>query len=286
MKTTAGIPPGRPGAAGALLALALAAAPAAAAAQPPRPSGGWFVEIFGTPGWNALSASAEDALRLDRTGEAAATVIGSRLTADFAYGGGLRLGWGPWGIEAAYRRIDSRDLTPSHLLADTGAYAAQGAAFGPVSGLGELPRSRADLYFGQVIYRIALARGARLSVGAGGGYLRVTDSYTSGLLARDWEQTPLPAVADGIAFQRVAFSADRDGLAYGGSVALSVQAGPLFLRPRLDVLLTLDPLATAFEFDYPRLAPPGSSPTVTGALESSVRPVFLLASLEIGLRRN
>lgn len=286
MKKAVGFRPGRRRIAGALAALALAAVPAAAAAQPPRPDTGFYIEIFGTPGWNALSASAEDSLRLDTTAGPVATVIGSRLSSDFAYGGGLRLGWGQWGIEAAYRRIDSRDLTPSHLLADIGAYAAQGAAFRPAGGPAELPRSRADLYFGQVVYRIALARGARLSVGAGAGYLRVTDSFTKGLLAQDWEQVALPAVADGISFDRVTFSADRDGLAYGGSVALSVQAGPLFLRPRLDVVLTAEPVTTAFEFDYPRLAPPGSSLTVTGALETSVRPVFLLASLEIGLRRN
>ena len=69
-------------------------------------------------------------------------------------------------------------------------------------------------------------------------------------------------------------------------MAVSVQAGPIFLRPRLDVVLTAEPLATAFEFDYPGPAPPGSSATVTGALGTSIRPVFLLASLEIGLRRN
>lgn len=286
MKKAVGFRPRGRRVAGALPALALALGPAAAAAQPPRPAGGWYFEIFGTPGWNALSASAEDSLSLDTTAAPAATVIGSRLSSDFAYGGGVGLGWGQWGIEAAYRRIDSRDLTPSHLLADIGAYTAQGAALGPVSGLAELPRSRADLYFGQIVYRIPLARGARLSVGAGGGYLRVTDSYTKGLLEQDWGQVSLPALASGISFDRLAFSAERDGLAYGGSVALSVQAGPIFLRPRLDVVLTVDPLGTAFEFDYPRPAPPGSSPTVTGALETSVRPVFLLASLEIGLRRN
>lgn len=287
MQKPAGFRPGRRRTAGALAALALAALPAAAAAQPPRDSGGFYFEIFGTPGWNVLSASAEDSLSLDKTAAPSATVIGSRLSSDFAYGGGVGLGWGSWGIEAAYRRTDTRDLTPSHLLIDTGAYAAQGAAFGPVGGVAELPRSRADLYFGQVVYRLPLARGARLSIGVGAGYLRVTDSYTNGLLGRDWEQVALPAAAgNGVSFDQVTFLADRDGLAYGGSVAVSVQAGPIFLRPRLDVVLTAEPLTTAFEFDYPGPAPPGSSATVTGALGTSIRPVFLLASLEIGLRRN
>ena len=286
MQKPVGLRPGRRRTAGALAALALAALPAATAAQPARDSGGFYFEIFGTPGWNALSASAEDSLSLDKTADPSATVIGSRLSSDFAYGGGVGLGWGSWGIEAAYRRTDARDLTPSHLLIDTGAYAAQGAAFGPVGGIAELPRSRADLYFGQVVYRLPLALGARLSIGVGAGYLRVTDSYTNGLLARDWEQVALPAAGSGISFDRVTFTADRDGFAYGGSVAVSVQAGPIFLRPRLDVVLTAEPLTTAFEFDYPGPAPPGSSATVTGALGTSLRPVFLLASLEIGLRRN
>ena len=281
---------------------ALPTLPVAAGAQTTNPAPDeWRFEVFASPGWSGLRTAAEDGWALTVAGPGAAAgpedwthrATGSRLSAGFGWGGGARLSRGPWGIEAAYRQIRSRDLTPSHLLLDTGAYsgmldsiAAEGGvesvAVDPVSGTDPpLPRSRGDLFFGQVFRSFRLRPGAVLSVGLGGGHLRVTDDRTDELLARDWGVLPVPDFFEGWFEIDTGYTASRSRFVYGGSVALTTEVGSFLLRPRLDVVVPTGSLTTAFDYGL-EVRDPETTQRLEGAYTSSVDPVLFLVSVEIG----
>lgn len=268
----------------------------ASSASPAAAQGGRRIELqlFGGPAWNGLRTSAEDGFGLVAGGETFSTTIsGARNALDLGWGAGGRAMWGDWGVEAAYRFIRSRDLTPSYLLADAGAYDTfiQSLSVSP-SGAGtaarladfsspETPRARTDLYFGQIVRRVPLVRGASLSVGVGGGFLRVTDAKTDALLARDWGGLPLPARLANSRALTADFAARRTSVAYGGSLAMTAEVGPMLVRPRLDVIVAGRALTTSV--DYAVGASVLGGP-LSGSVATSLRPIYFLATLEIGLR--
>lgn len=280
---------------------ALAAVPAAGA-QRDSAAGNrakdWEVQFFASPGWNALRTSAEDgvALNLGPGAVSPTRISGSRLSSDFGWGAGARLSRGDWGVEAAYRRLRSRDLTPGHLLLDTGAYdglaeaiSADNAAAttstptttttdpGPA-----LPHAHGDLFFGQAFRSIRLGRGTSLSVGLGGGYLRVGDEVTDDLLARDWGSLPLPDELSDSFDIETDFQANRSSFVYGGSLALTKEMGRFLVRPRVDVMVPLRRFTTGF--DYTMTVTDDAAAELGGEITTSLRPVLFLASVEIGFR--
>lgn len=273
-----------------LILVIAAAAPAAALAQDPAPpkrdaGKGWRLEVFGSPAWNLLSASAEDAATFDVV-PASQSVSGSRLSADFGWGAGVRAGRGPWGLEAAYRRIASQDLTPGHLIRDTRAQPEN--TTGPVLTIlpTEVPSSRGDLWFGQVFREFRASRRSAVSLGVGGGYLRVTDSFTESLLTQDWSSY----LSDDL--QKIDFGASRNSPVYGASLALTTHIGRFLVRPRLDVILPVRNLTTTLDLSGVTPAwvaterdgstTEGLSERWTGATTTSVRPTLFLVSIEIG----
>ena len=282
---------------------ALAAVPAASA-QPDSANDEraetWELQVFGSPGWNALRTSAEDGVSLNLgPGNLSPTrITGSRLSSDFGWGAGARLSRGDWGMEAAYRRLRSRDLTPGHLLLDTGAYdglaeaiSADNAgtsistpAAAPESGVAEAaaPHANGDLFFGQVFRSIRLGRGTSLSVGLGGGYLRVRDEFTDDLVARDWGSLPLPDGLSDFFDIETGFQATRDSFVYGGSLALTKELGRFLVRPRLDVVVPTRRFTTGF--DYTMTVTDDATRELGGEVTTSLRPILFLASVEIGLR--
>lgn len=271
-----------------------AAAPAAALAQDTGPSKrgagkGWRFEAFGSPAWNLLSASAENAAAFDVVPQREA-VSGSRLSAHFGWGAGIRAARGAWGIEAAYRRIGSKDLTPGYLIQDTRpAQPESGAAPAPEILPPEVPSSRGDLYFGQIFREFRASRRSAVSLGVGGGYLRVTDSFTDNLLTRDWSSD----LSDDIS--KIAFSAQRNSPVYGASLALTTEIGRFLVRPRVDVILPVRPLTTTLDLegvfpaweaiDQSGNTARGDSQRFVGATTTSVRPTLFLVSVEIGFGR-
>lgn len=283
---------------------ALPTLPVAAGAQTGPAPDEWRFEVFASPGWSGLHATAEDGWGLSVTGPGGPAgpedwthrATGSRLSTGFGWGGGVRLSRGAWGVEAAYRQVRSRDLTPSHLLLDTGAYsgilnsiAAEGGvesvAVDPASGTDPpLPRSRGDLFFGQVFRSFRLRPGAVLSVGLGGGHLRVTDDRTDELLARDWGSLPVPDFFQGWFEIDTGYTASRSRFVYGGSVALTTEVGSFLIRPRLEVVIPTGSLTTAFDYDL-EVRDPETTQRLEGAYTSSVNPVLFLVSLEIGFHR-
>lgn len=268
----------------------------ASSASPAAAQGGRRIELqlFGGPAWNGLRTSAEDGFGLVAGGETFSTTIsGARNALDLGWGAGGRAMWGDWGVEAAYRFIRGRDLTPSYLLADAGAYdtfiqslSVSPAGAGTAARLAdfsspETPRARTDLYFGQIVRRVPLVRGASLSVGVGGGFLRVTDAKTDALLARDWGGLPLPARLANSPALTADFAARRTSVAYGGSLAMTAEVGPMLVRPRLDVIVAGRALTTSV--DYAVGASVLGGP-LSGSVATSLRPIYFLATLEIGLR--
>lgn len=273
-----------------LILVIAAAAPAAALAQDPgapeRGAGkGWRLEVFGSPAWNLLSASAENAATFDVV-PASQTVSGSRLSADFGWGAGFRVARGPWGLEAAYRRIASQDLTPGHLIRDTSAQPEDST--GPVLTIlpPEVPSSRGDLWFGQVFREFRASGRSAVSFGVGGGYLRVTDSFTDSLLTQDWSSY----LSDDL--QQIDFGASRNSPVYGASLALTTRVGRFLVRPRVDVILPVRGLTTTLDLsgvtpawraiERDGSATEGPSERWTGATTTSVRPTLFLVSIEIG----
>lgn len=261
----------------------------------------WRLEVFASPAWNGLRTAAEDGYSLTThstgtgSGDWARTADGSRLSAGFGWGGGARLSRGPWGVEAAYRQIRSRDLTPSHLLLDTGAYSGLINSISEAGGSEPveldptatpdrpLPRSRGDLFFGQVFRTFRLRPKAELSVGLGAGHLRVTDDRTDELLARDWGSLPLPEFFQGWFGVETGFAANRNRFVLGGSVGLTTEVGRLLLRPRLEVIVPTGSLTTSFDYGL-EVRDPENTQRLEGVIFTSVDPVLFLVSLEIGIR--
>lgn len=263
----------------------------------------WRFEVFASPAWNGLRTAAEDGYSLTThstggtpgSGDWARTADGSRLSAGFGWGGGARLSRGRWGVEAAYRRIRSRDLTPSHLLLDTGAYSglidsiAEAGGSEPVeldpaaTPDRPLPRSRGDLVFGQVFRTFRLRPKAELSIGLGAGHLRVTDDRTDELLARDWGSLPLPEFFQGWFGVETGFTANRNRFVLGGSVGLTTEIGRLLVRPRLEVIVPTGSLTTSFDYGL-EVRDPENTQRLEGVIFTSVDPVLFLVSVEIGIR--
>lgn len=246
------------------------------------PGGDRDFEFFGALAGGGLRIVGEDSYKADYDlglgpQSAGERVEGSRVGFDFGWGVGVRAARGQWGVEAAYRQIRSRRLTPGYLAADAGA-TPDIPEFGTATGFGRNgpPRSRGDLYFGQFFRRFRVRDGAALSIGLGGGYLRVSNGGT--LTA-----SVLGAVsAAGVDFD---FEETRSSPVYGGSVALTMEFGRLLLRPRLDAVLATRRLAQSSDFDLPGVPDDrGGSLRLAYAATSEFRPSFFLVSLEIALR--
>ena len=117
-------------------------------------------------------------------------------------------------------------------------------------------------------------------VAAGAGILRVDDPRVAALRDESFlEEVP----ANFRSFFETELTADRTALAFGGSLGLSIRAGRLFLRPRLDAFFGRPLLATyrvRFGSGDGSFLPPGQAPVLT--LESSMTPRFLFLGVDIG----
>lgn len=258
---------------GALLAFA-----GVASAQT-RPAGKSDFEFFGALTGGALRIASEDSYTVDydlglgpqSAGERAE---GSRVGFDFGWGLGVRAARGQWGIEAAYRQVRSRRLTPGYLGADAGATPDIPEAFPrPDTGATDFPRSRGDLYFGQFFRRLRLRDGATLSLGIGGGYLQVEYDTAATVLG------PVPTGVD------LEYEETRGSPVYGGSAALTMEFGRVLVRPRLDAVIAARRLSQSIDFDITGVPDNrGGTLRLAYTATSEFRPVFFLLSVEIALR--
>lgn len=259
---------------GALLAL-----PGAANTQT-RSTGDGDFEFFGGLGGGGLRIAGEDSYTVDYDlglgpQSAGERVDGSRLGFDFGWSLGVRAARGQWGVEAAYRQVRSRRLTPGYLAADAGATPViPELALQPDWSAADYPRSRGDLYFGQFFRRFRVRDGAVLSAGIGGGYLRV---------ANDGNPTALSALSTaGVDFE---YEETRDSPVYGGSVALTMEFGRVLVRPRLDAVIAARRLSQSSDFETAGIPDDrGGTLRLAYGATSEFSPTFFLVSVEIGLR--
>ena len=128
----------------------------------------------------------------------------------------------------------------------------------------ELPlvASKADVLVGQVVRGFALSRTSELFVGLGAGWMRATDSSTDRLLSGagfpDPEEitgelppdVPPELVASFV--PEVEFTANRSSIVFAGSLGVSLRAGRILLRPRLDVIIARA-LTTELTVGFPGL---------------------------------
>ena len=269
-------------------------ASSSAAAQGFPGSSGLRIELFGRPGLSLLNVAAEDSITISAGPESAGeSIAASRLVSEVGWGGGARLMSGNWGVEGTYSIFESLALSPSWLVTDEHA--------GPdvPTGLLDQPfvASRANLVVGQLVRTFRLSNSAELSLGAGAGWMRVTDSSTDRVLSGVAIPAPdettgevppeLPPEFLETLVPEVEFTADRSSIVFAGSLAVAFQVGRMLLRPRVDMIVARA-LTTEMTLAFPRLADlelPGAEDVgdFDFRYSTSVRPRIFLLSLDIGL---
>ena len=267
------------------------------AAQGFSGSPGMQAGIFGRAGMAIVNVALEDSV-----GPAAgmpddtASLTGSDRLSEFGWGVGARLMSGSWGIEGSYNILESVALSPGWALAEEAGGPEEDAEV--MSGLFDLPLvpSRAGTFVGQLVRTFRLTDGTVLSLGAGAGWMRVTDSSTDRLLSG--VGLPDPAEITGelpsdvppelvAAFTpEIEFTADRSGVVYAGSLGVSFRFGRILLRPRVDVIIA-PALTTELTLSFPGLADLGVPEAELDAagfrFTTSVTPRIYLLSVDIGL---
>ena len=257
-----------------------------APAQSTYGSSGMRIELFGRVGLPLLNVSAEDSIQLMGVPPPGAegggdSISASRLTSEFGWGAGARLMSGNWGIEASYNVFESRDLTPSWLVADSLELPEEKAAqFGQ-----PLVASEARLILGQAIRVFQLGGGAELSLGLGAGWIRATDSGTDRLLSSgpsEFSSEDLPILPAFVS--EVDFTADRTSVVYVGSLGVAFRFGRIMLRPRVDVVVSRE-LTTDLTIGIEDLGELGAEELGEVGLHfgTSVRPTIFLFSVDVGL---
>lgn len=271
-----------------------AAALASAAAQGFSVSSGRQMELFGRLGLSFVNVTAEDSFGIAAgTFSDATSLSASRRVSEFGWGGGARLMSGRWGVEGTYSVFDSLALSPGWLVED------EAGAGEVTTGLFDLPvvASKADVLVGQVVRGFPLSRTMELFVGLGAGWMRATDSSTDRLLSGagfpdaseiTGELPPdIPPEFLAALVPEIEFTADRSSVVFTGSLGVSLRAGRILLRPRLDVIIARA-LTTELALRFPGLAELGLPETDEFGLAefsytTSVTPRIYLLSVDVGL---
>ena len=271
-----------------------AAALAPAAGQGFSMPSGRQMELFGRLGLSSVNVTAEDSFGI-AAGMASdlASLSASRRVSEFGWGVGARLMSGSWGIEGTYNVFDSLALSPGWLVADD---AAGGE---PTTGFLDLPvvASKADVLVGQVVRGVPLTNTMELFVGLGAGWMRATDSSTDRLLSGAGFPDPeaitgelppdVPPELVASFVPEVEFTANRSSVVFAGSLGVSLRAGRILLRPRLDIIIGRA-LTTELTVGFPGLADLDLPETEELGIPelsytTSVTPRIYLLSVDIGL---
>lgn len=261
----------------------------AGAAVAPVTEAVWDFEVFargGLPGlvangevaWAGTVLDSSDSFRLTFLTEA------SRSTREPVWGAGFRLMHGRLGFETQYVRIPSGAFQPGSLIQET--------ALDPLRRLapGEEPE---DLLIYQGIFRSQIAAGRpAVFVGLGAGYLRFPtldtgrrdDILLTDFYAAEVEPDLQQSLSNSLALQEE--QTGRYSFLVAGSAGLTLAAGTFFVRPRVDVLVgpkhrTAARWDVAGEFDLPDIGHQWVD-LGTESVEVSVRPLFVLFSVDIG----
>ncbi len=249
----------------------------------------WDFEVFARGGLATVPANGEVAwigTVLDAPAPYELTFLteASRSNREAAWGAGFRAMRGRWGFETQYLRIPTGAFQPGSLI--------QESALDPLRGLapGGEPE---DLLIAQGIFRFPITTGgAQLFIGFGGGYLRfptVDASRREEILLTDFYAAEVEPRLQQSLSNRIALQQEQTGrssFVVAGSAGITVGSGRFFVRPRVGVLLgrtrqTAASWDVAGEFDVPDAGRQWVD-LGTESVEVSVRPLFVLFSVEAG----
>lgn len=195
------------------------------------------------------------------------------------WGAGVRALRGRWGFEVQHHRVAAGMFTPAGVLRETGFFGAENV---PV------PSPTSDVLSAMALREFALGDlRRRLFVGAGAGYFLMGNRDS----LRVFEVTQIlhvgATMADSLGdppgsfgMRSGDFRMDRGALLFGASVGLTLDLGPLLVRPRLDVFAGGGPRSTedmqmAFAFQDHQA---GGTMTVT----TVARPRLALFTVDVG----
>ncbi len=250
-------------------------------AEPSHPSdedASWEIQFAGHGGLAGLISRGEVRLLIASTLSQVDETVG--YSREGSWGAGLRVIRGRWGLEVQHHRVAGRGFMPATMVRETNWRGAQELA---------LTDSANDLLSVFAVREFSLLD-ERVSfyLAAGGGYLLMGGD--SGRLTLDDVPPGISGAYDfgGESYEATMevvggdFRADRGALVFGGSLGLTLRMGRMFLRPRLDAFVGRardTEESWDMRFDFPEV---GVHDRDTMALHTSVRPRFLLFSVDVG----
>ena len=249
--------------------------------EPPRSSDGdssWEIQFAGHGGLAGLISRGEVRLLIASAASPVDETVG--YSREGSWGAGLRVIRGGWGLEVQHHRVAGRGFMPAAMVRETNWRGAQELAL--TDSANDLLSAFAVREFSLRDERVRfyLAAGAGyLLMGGDSGRLAVNDipPGISGAYDFGGESSDAPVEVVGGDFR-----ADRGAVVFGGSLGLTLRMGRMFLRPRLDAFLgrardTEESWDMRFDF-----AEVGQHGRDTMTLQTSVRPRFLLFSVDVG----
>lgn len=204
------------------------------------------------------------------------TTLGSGR--ETAWGMGVRALRGRWGFDVQHHRVAAEMFTPAGVLRETDFFDAANV---PV------PSPAGDVFSAMALREFPLGDDRRLFVGAGAGYFLMGNDDS----LRVFEATQIlhvgATMAGGLGDPPGSFKMgpgyfqmDRGALLFGASVGVTLDLGPLLVRPRLDVFAGGGPRSTEdmeMAFAFQNYQAHGTMTVTTMA-----RPRLLLFTVDVG----
>ncbi len=263
-------------------------APTAEAVAPGK-GPAWDYEVFARGGLAGLAAGGEVVWTSLPWPAAQLTTDPYPELSHFArkpvWGVGIRTMRGRWGFEAQYQRITTNVFQPGSLILETSVRPLRNPVVAP---------GPENLLTVQGVLETRLARGgARLFAGVGAGAARAggADAGRIGIvpfaryaaIRRRGEEVVHILSNDYASHEE---SADRLSFLVSGSVGITFRRQHFFVRPRVDVLIGQTRHAESSWDVTGEVEPPDRSRHSIGlgtdSVEVSVRPIFVLFSVDIG----
>ena len=238
----------------------------------------WEIQFAGHGGLAGLISRGEVRLLLVSTASPVDETVG--YSREGSWGAGLRVIRGRWGLEVQHHRVAGRGFMPAAMARETNWRGAQELA---------ITDSANDLLSAFAVREFPLRdERVRFYLAAGGGYLLMGGD--SGRLAVNDLPPGISGAYDfggesydgSIEVVGGDFRADRGVAIFGGSLGLTLRMGRMFLRPRLDAFVGRardTEESWDMRFDLPEVESHGND---TMTLQTSVRPRFLLFSVDVG----
>ena len=204
------------------------------------------------------------------------TTLGSGR--ETAWGMGVRALRGRWGFDVQHHRVAAEMFTPAGVLRETDFF---DAASVPV------PSPIGDVFSVMALREFPLGDDRQLFVGAGAGYFLMGNDES----LRVFEATQILHVGATMAgelgdppgsftMRSGDFQMERGALLFGASVGVTLDLGPLLVRPRLDVFAGGGPQSTedmGMAFAFQDREAHGTMTVTTTA-----RPLLLLFTVDVG----